>query len=135
MGEEKRRKAAGVTIPSFPEPWIDQQLAQYPQSGSPGISYFRGDLPSGLWVDCLVYRDNNGKARAVLNHFPVDTPPWEQRGNILILVAQEWRRRGIGTALLKEALTRWDIPLERQKSTKDGARFVKRYLQRKTVEA
>lgn len=115
-----------TSIPPIPENWINQQFGQYPD-GAPGVDYFRGDIDGGLWVDCLLYRDGDGKVRGVLNHFPVDIPP-EKKGNFLVLVARDYRGRGIGSALLKEACKRWDISLGRQNYTKQGVQFVKGYL-------
>lgn len=107
----------------------ESQAAQYPPSGQPGVSYFRGDVSDdgygpGAYVDCLLFRDASGVLVGVLNHYPADFPPYESAGNVLVLVRDDRRRRGIGTALLREAMTRWPVDLYAQRYTETGADFV-----------
>lgn len=120
---KKRIHRIDANIPTFRENWISEQLAQYP-AGARGISYFRGDVNQECWVDCLLYRDAGGAVVGVFNYFSVDIPPYEQKGNFNILVASDWRRNGIATALLNEAVKRWNISFVQQRCTPDGAAFL-----------
>jgi uncharacterized protein YndB with AHSA1/START domain len=85
----------------------ESQAAQYPPSGPPGISYFRGDLSEGLFVDCLLYRDETGELVGILNHYPTDFPPHEREGDENVWVRPDRRRQGVGSALITEAFLRW----------------------------
>ncbi|OXM69600.1 GNAT family N-acetyltransferase [Amycolatopsis vastitatis] len=113
------------------------QAAQYPQSGPPGISYFRGDVSesfgSGAYVDCLLMRDVDGVLVGILNHYPQDLPPHERAGAVSIRVRPDRQRRGIGTHLLKEAMTRWRVQIYRQRFTPSGAAFAEALLRREVV--
>ena len=103
------------------------QAAQYPPAGAPGIGYFAGDAGYDQPVDCLLWRDTTGTLRGILNHYPIDMPPWEKAGNLTMLVQPGWRRRGIGSALLDEARRRWPVDLGVQTYTDDGRRFIAAY--------
>jgi len=123
--------STGLTQVSLPDDAIDWQLALYPKSGEPGISYFKGDLDTHRWVDCLLWRDEDGKLRGVFNYFQLPIHP-ERRGNFNVLVQVAWRRRGIATALLDEASRRWKLDFDQQKYTPDGAAFVMAWRNQKT---
>src|ERR1700722_12827312 len=56
----------------------ESQAPQYPASGPPGISYFRGEVSDTLFVNCLLYRDENGELVGILNHYPTDMPPYQR---------------------------------------------------------
>lgn len=114
--------------PRFILPW-ESQVHQYPETGDPGISYFRGDLTDGRWVDCLLWRDREGLLRGILNHYPVDVPPWERAGNFNIYVDPRFYRQGIGTELVTEADLRWSLDFEQQDYTPNGAKLVAKYLE------
>jgi GNAT superfamily N-acetyltransferase len=85
----------------------ESQAPQYPPTGPPGISYFRGELSDELFVDCLLYRDETGELVGILNRYPADFPPHEREGDWNIWVRPDRRRQGIGTALLIELRFRW----------------------------
>lgn len=99
--------------------WASQAL-QYPSMGPPGIGYFPGETPKGT-IDCLLWRDTNGRLRGICNHYPFDVPGFEEAGNVNLWVHPRWQRRGIGTALVREAQSRWTIDLTRQRFTTAGA--------------
>jgi GNAT superfamily N-acetyltransferase len=103
----------------------ESQVMQYPVVGEPGIGYFAGvvagDLPP---VDCLLWRDDQGLVRGILNHYPVNYAPYEMAGGVNIWVHPDWQRRGIGRALVTEAVTRWgEINVEQQRFSEAGAAF------------
>lgn len=121
-----------ATVPSLP-PYLNwgSQVRQYPATGDPGISYFRGDVGDGKWVDCLLWRDELGTLRGILNYFPFDFPPMERKGNVMLLVESGWRGRGIATALLDEAVERWGVDFSQQDYTPEGAAMARAYLAKK----
>ncbi|WP_158883960.1 GNAT family N-acetyltransferase [Amycolatopsis anabasis] len=108
------------------------QAGQYPAEGSPGISYFRGDVSEqfgpGAYVDCLLYRGTDGTLIGILNHFPQDFPPHERAGAVTIQVRADRRREGIATELLQEALSRWSVDFLRQRYTVEGAAFAEAFI-------
>jgi GNAT superfamily N-acetyltransferase len=108
----------------------ESQCGQYPERGPKGISYFRGEIPElQQYVDCLLYRDENGALQGILNHYPFDND-WETKGNFNIWVAPGHFRQGIGTALLGEAVSRWDIDFHQQKYSEAGAALVNAFLRK-----
>lgn len=99
----------------------ESQVVQYPRLGAPGIEYFAGDGGFAKPVDCLLWRDDEGLVRGILNHYPVDMPPHEKAGNINLFIDPARQRQGIGTALVREANRRWGpINWNQQRYTKAG---------------
>ena len=97
----------------------ESQASQYAQRGEPGIRYERHTV--GSWpIDCLLYRGPSGYLFGILNHYPVDCPPYEKAGNINFWVRPDQRRRGIGTKLILEARRRWEIRGAGQRFTTAG---------------
>lgn len=120
-----------VLVVSVPERQIlsfESQAAQYPASGPPGLSYYRGEISESEWVDCLLYRDDDGGLLGILNYYAMDFPPWEQAGNCNIWVRHDHRRQGIGTRLLREAHARWRLDFAQQRYTFAGARLAQSVL-------
>lgn len=106
---EQQSRSLNLT-PTVPDDQMyswESQASQYPPDGPTGISYFRGQLSEDLYVDCLLYRDENGVLVGILNHYPMDIPPHEREGDENVWVHPEHRRQGIGSALLLEARVRW----------------------------
>jgi GNAT superfamily N-acetyltransferase len=115
-----------ATVPDEQMYTWESQVAQYPQTGPPGISYFRGTLSDDLYVDCLLARDETGHLVGILNHYPADFPPLEREGDENIWVHPSRRRQGIGSALLLEARFRWGLRsnVGEPKLTETGVQFV-----------
>jgi GNAT superfamily N-acetyltransferase len=101
----------------------ETQVVQYPSGGSPGISYLRGQVDPAYYVDCLLFRGDDGELIGVLNHFPADYPPYERAGNVNIWVRPDRQRQGVARALILEALGRWEFRWENQRITPSGARI------------
>ena len=115
-----RRRLAGPILS-----WASQ-VKQYPPLGEPGIGYFAGETGLGT-VDCLLWRDDRGVLRGILNRYGHDFPPYEKAGNVNIFVQPEYHRQGIGTALVAEAERRWGpINLDQQQFTEAGERLADR---------
>ncbi|MCU1592139.1 MAG: hypothetical protein JWP11_3395 [Frankiales bacterium] len=108
----------------------ESQVVQYPEDGPPGVSYFAGEVPGGLPVDCLLWRDEDGALRGILNHYPQDYG-LEKAGNVNLWVQPGYYGRGIATALALEVRRRWpDLDRQQQRYTEAGARFLQSYLKR-----
>lgn len=114
----------------------ESQVWQYPVSGPPGVSYFAGDVsdthPGTPPVDSLLYRTEAGRLVGILNHYPVDYPPWEKAGAINVFIRRTHQRQGIATVLVAEAARRWDIDPSRQRYTASGAALARALTERKT---
>lgn len=137
----KKWKDKKRTLSPFEEIYSFQsQVVQYPQNGPPGISYFRGASPwmeeQGKWVDCLLFRDDNGRIRGILNHYPFeltdpeDSSVTEKKGNINIFIDPLYKNKQVGTKLLDEAITRYDVDLNQQTYSAEGAAFVNAYVRK-----
>lgn len=105
---------------------FDSQASQFADKGTPGISYEKGDVGGGDFVDCLLWRDNNGVLRGILYHYSFDTG-FEPAGSVNLLVDDSYRKKGIATALLDEAVKRFKVNLKKQVYTRDGYAFITRY--------
>jgi GNAT superfamily N-acetyltransferase len=114
----------------------ESQVCQYPALGAPGIEYFAGVVEGREKpVDCLLWRDDDGRVRGILNHYPIDYPPYEVAGNVNIWVDPDWQRRGIGTALVERCIQMYgQIPVEQQKYTPEGAELLAELLNRGIME-
>ena len=113
-------------------PW-SSQVMQYDTLGRMGISLFIGELGEEILpVLCLCWRDERGLLRGVLNYYQ-ENNYWENKGNANLFVDPEWYGKGIGTALLLEAMNRWQIDFQQQKYTKQGASFVARLIEKGQV--
>lgn len=113
----------------------ESQRDQYPVQGQPGITYRSEPTEYGN-VDCLLFYDSLGLLRGILNHYPFDAIGLdgleiEITGNFNLYVDASYRRRGVGTILLDEAMSRWPIKIEQQTYTSDGVQFITRYVVRK----
>lgn len=105
----------------------EKQAEQYPRHGS-GITYFKGFYKDGKWVDCLLFYGEDNELQGILNYYPFERPPFQKRGSVNIQVRSDKRRNGIATALLDEAIGRFQINLKRQEYTPAGGRFIKKYM-------
>lgn len=117
-----------ATIPSGLAFSWQSQASQYPHKGTPGIAYFRGDLPdTDKIVDCLLYRNISGHLIGILNYYSWDSE-WEDAGNCNLWVRPDCQRQGIGTHLLREAQKRWQVEIEQQRYTPEGLALVEALL-------
>lgn len=117
--KRQRDWSPAVSIPVWAMLDWAGQAEQYPPFGPPGISYFPGPLPSGNVVDCLLWRDEGGILRGILNHYPFESR-WEKIGNVNVWVAPGHQRQGIGTRLVEEAMNRWPIDFQQQRYSAEG---------------
>jgi GNAT superfamily N-acetyltransferase len=110
-------------IPSMLMYSWESQVWQYPQKDSPGVHYYPGVLPDGRVVDCLLWYGSDRKLHGILNHYDEafchpGSP--EKPGNVNLWVDPAWQRMGIGTALVKDAMRRWDLDPEQQQYSTQG---------------
>lgn len=124
-----------ATLLYMPLHWADQSV-QYAEvkPDHPGIVYFQG-RQKGVdnWVDCLLMFDENLELVGILNMFNFDFPPWEVAGNVTMFTHPDKYRRGIGSALMDEARRRWTVNFDQQEYTREGAAFVNRYIQKRSL--
>jgi ribosomal protein S18 acetylase RimI-like enzyme len=123
---------ARLTPPA--DEWTSQ-AAQYAYRGEPGIHLERhavGKLGFMTEIDCLLYRDEQGLLVGILNHYCDNA---QKAGSCNLWVKPGCRRQGVGTALLAEAMRRWDdIDLSAQNYTFDGVAFINRLIQKGSLE-
>ena len=95
-------------VPRVLTPW-EGQAAQFPPIGEPGLGYEQrtiGPPKQPTIVDCLSYRDANGVLIGILYHYN-ENNPFQEPDTMNIMVDPNRQREGAGTALLREATTRW----------------------------
>ncbi len=103
---------------------FESKARQYAFRDTPGINYERhaeGPLGAHTVIDCLLWRDEAGLLRGILNYYPTDSR-WERQGAVNVFVDPDCRRRGIAAALIVEALARWPIDLQQQRYSAAGWR-------------
>ena len=139
MSTPNRRIVVGDTATQFS--WRSQ-ASQYAYRDTPGLSceqHSVGVLGALTIVDCLLWRDEDGLLRGILNHYPdgalryPSTAPLEEPGNITLWVDPQRQRRGIATALIREAVRRWNIDFDQQRYTPAGLALIEKF-ERQTPE-
>ena len=86
----------------------------------PGIRLVTHTILNAFSIEVLEYRDPDGLLRGVAI--------WEPRGSLSITVDPDFRRQGIATKLMQEAVKHWPIVFESQSYTPDGANFIRKFL-------
>jgi uncharacterized protein YndB with AHSA1/START domain/GNAT superfamily N-acetyltransferase len=119
VGEEAAPQSLSLPVSVLESTMLtwESQVGQYPLTGPPGISYFRGEVSDTLFVNCLLYRDETGELVGILNHYPTDMPPYQHEGSQNVWVHPDRRRQGIGSDLITEASLRWPSEFMRGEST------------------
>ena len=106
------------------------QSDQFDKVGTPGFSYFKGEgngLKKGQWVDCLLWRDESGKLKGIVYHYPQDLP-LEKKGNMNIYISPDSKRKGIASELVTEAIKRYKVDLRQQRYSEEGAAFINSFV-------
>jgi GNAT superfamily N-acetyltransferase len=120
-----------ITLDELPPVVWSQQVALFSQTGTPDcIQHLR----SGE-ADILLFYDDVGRLRGILKHFEKDVwrndgakdYPVAHAGEVFVILAPDYRRRGFGMKLLQEATRRWNIDLGNQAYTPSGAALVERF--------
>jgi DNA-binding NarL/FixJ family response regulator len=113
------------------EPWpFESQSRQFDEVGPPGLSYFKGTgngLKKGQWVDCLLWRDDSGKLKGIVYHYPQDLP-LEKKGNMNVFISPDSKRQGIASKLVAEAIKRYKVDLRQQRYSEEGAAFINNFV-------
>lgn len=147
IGRSKARAAGAARFigPEYQLPWDHDTNFLLPEIGDPGIQYVRRrgqvmtlfDVEAN--VDCLIYRDNAGLLAGLLFRFPKairdENGLVGSAGEITLAVKPDHRRQGIGTALLKEAASRWDINWANQSYSASGLELIKSVVDREIIKA
>ena len=115
-----------VNLPFPALPW-ESQVCQYPPFGPPGYSEFTPPAPYDS-IRCLLWRDEMGALRGILNYYTKDIGDFEKAGNANIWVDPKCQGKGIGTALAREGMKRYGFDLTKQRFTPAGVRLAKKLL-------
>jgi GNAT superfamily N-acetyltransferase len=105
--------------------WLSQSLQYLTRTDipkAPGIVHWtvpKNEAP--VRIECLLFFDEDVQLRGILNYYPEGSAFGDEPHDTLTLVHPAHRRKGIGTALLKEATCRWpQIDLTKQSYTDEG---------------
>jgi len=113
-----------------PQVW-KLQASQAPGAGTPNrIEHGRIEN-----FEALFFYDEVGLLRGLLKYFDRDIHESEgsgdglvaHAGEIFVIVDPDYRRRGIGTRLLREATCTWNIDLTNQGFTPQGVALVEKF--------
>lgn len=128
-----------VTIKREAYDWASQ-VRQYARRGEPGFTEEVHPLNGGT-VHCLLWRDQDGLLRGILNYYASDCRGelmrsggvafrmgGEKAGNANIWVDPNHRGKGIGTMVAREGLSRYGITIEQQRFTEAGAALAEKLL-------
>jgi GNAT superfamily N-acetyltransferase len=149
IGRSKARAAGAARFVEGLEgamPWDYDTNFLLPEIGAPGIQYLRrrGSVMAFsadvvATVDCVLYRDNAGLLVGILFRFPKairdDIGLVASAGELSLVVKPDHCRQGIGTALLKEAASRWDIHWANQSYSAGGLELIKSVVDREIITA
>lgn len=119
---------------------FESQAKQFSIRGTPGIAYERhsvGSFPDHDLIECLLHYSPasirfGGILTGILYFYPQDVyerrgprtgEQLEKAGAVNIFVHPRFRMRGIGRALVAEAMQRWTIDPEKQRYSQDGLHF------------
>lgn len=100
----------------------ESQAEQYPEKGEPGIEHTTVRCGISV-VDCLLYRDESGCLVGILNHYN-EFNPWEKPGSCNVWVHPDHQRRGVASALLRDAYHRWPLKNEDQEWSREGHAWI-----------
>jgi GNAT superfamily N-acetyltransferase len=147
IGRSKAREigaARFVEHYEFAMLWDDNNFS-LPEIGDPGIQCMRrrgwvgAQFDLTATVDCLIYRDTAGLLVGYLLRFPKAIRDKNglvgSAGEITLAVKPDHRRQGIGTALLKEAASRWDTNWANQSYSASGLELIKSVVDREIITA
>lgn len=118
----------------------ESQAIQFPDKDVVGLSHWGVDQPVSREsipvprefaldpaIDIYLWRDMHGTLRGILYVYMIDMPPWEKKGNVNIFVEESWRRKGLGTVLLTQALRDHEINFYLQRYSVAGLQFIKAF--------
>ncbi|HWE55148.1 MAG TPA: GNAT family N-acetyltransferase [Acidimicrobiales bacterium] len=117
----------------------ESQANQYPLMGPPGATAFQLPPARDRQVNCVLFRGEGGDLLGILNHYPVDLPPLEQKYTLNVWVHPDRRGEGIATRLVLAAMQQgWPISVEDVRATGPGlalTRSVARRLRKDVATA
>jgi len=124
----------------------ESQVCQYARRGEPGFTEEVHPLNGGT-VHCLLWRDQDGLLRGILNYYPtgahgetmthngvVFRMGGEKPGNANIWVDPRHRGKGIGTMVAREAISRYGIDITQQRFTPAGVALTEKLLRDGAVD-
>lgn len=116
-------------VPYIPFSW-ESQRDQYPADHEPGFRYTVEHVEAypDHPIDCLVLYGGDRKIAAILNHFPLGVPGWEEPRAMMLYVDPARRRQGLGTRMLREAERLWGpVDWDAQHVTPEGRALAESY--------
>lgn len=121
-GEVGRISTFTPTLESTPPSFWRILASSYPPTAEPGIT---------VRDYTILYYDMLGTLRGTLIYYPDGfrrrsgclSVQLVKPGEVCVIVDPKWRRRGIGTSLLLEAIARWNVRHDKQLYTAAGARL------------
>jgi len=119
--------------------FTEATFSGYPEVGQPGIAVATKLEPMShagsaafVWRNEVLYRAENGRLIGVLRHYPVGVRIARNLlsapGGCSVAVLANYRRRGIGFALLEAADAKWGLDFRCQEFSPEGRALAVRYL-------
>lgn len=85
-------------------------------------------------VDVITWRNKGGMVCAFIVRYHLTRPPNPSDGTLYLWVHPAFRHVGIGMQLLEQAYSTWEIRLEGQLYTANGAGLTNTFVERKKAE-
>lgn len=102
----------------------DKNTRKIEPTGPSGFSVL--NVRSGVLT--LVYRDEEGILKGLLNYYPNGIFARNKPGEVELLVHPDARRQGIGMKVLKEGIRLWDIQARKQRYNPASAGLTEAWL-------
>lgn len=108
---------------------FNAQAEQFPPRGPAGLEHV---VVMDGRIDAWLYRTGDGsEVVGILYYYRVDLPPWQKAGDVVMMTREDWRGRGVATAMAQAVLAAYpDLDTDGQRYTPDGRAAYEAFLVR-----
>lgn len=105
------------------------QAEQFPAQGPAGLEHV---VVLDERIDVWLHRTDDGsEIVGILYYYRVDLPPWQKAGDVVMMTREDWRGRGVATAMAQAVLAMYPgLDTDGQRYTPDGRAAYEAFLVR-----